>query len=205
MWRRPSAYTLSHRAGWPDGAARGRDGGRNRDREGGRAQARRRRRVGDDRGQLADPVSVNGQPMALISLVDRARALHTAFSDHQITVVNRLVTSDKVAVAFHTVPGTPAPGRPPSGLCRQRARRCRASASTSSPCATGGSSRSGCSPTSCSEFSRLHRHGCRRPVTTCARPLRKSRCGGIPLGRLVPASDGCTRPACRPHGRARAG
>lgn len=49
----------------------------------------------------ADPVSVNGQPMALIALVDRARALHTAFSDHHITVVDRLVTSDKVAVAFH--------------------------------------------------------------------------------------------------------
>ena len=65
--------------------------------------------------------------MALISLVGRARALHTAFSDHQITVVDRLVTSDKVAVAFqhrarHTGPWAtslgvvPATGQEVQGL-----------------------------------------------------------------------------------------
>lgn len=48
----------------------------------------------------ADPVHVNGQLLTLAALVDRARAVHTAFSHHHITVVDRVGSGDKVAVAF---------------------------------------------------------------------------------------------------------
>jgi predicted ester cyclase len=48
----------------------------------------------------ADPVHINGQPVSLAALVDRARAVHTAFSQHHITVVELVENGDKVAVAF---------------------------------------------------------------------------------------------------------
>jgi predicted ester cyclase len=59
----------------------------------------------------ADPVLINGSPMALTELVARARALHEAFSDHEIEVVDRVAQSGKLAVAFrhtarHTGPWT---------------------------------------------------------------------------------------------------
>jgi predicted ester cyclase len=48
----------------------------------------------------ADTVHVNGIALPLAALVDRARAIHAAFSHHHITVVDRVVSGDKVAVAF---------------------------------------------------------------------------------------------------------
>ncbi len=56
--------------------------------------------VSDFAQLYADPVLINGLPVALPALVDRARAIHTAFSRHHITVVDRVVNGDKVAVAF---------------------------------------------------------------------------------------------------------
>ena len=50
-----------------------------------------------------DPVLINGAPMALTDLVARARALHVAFSDHEIEVVDRIAEPGKLALAFrHT-------------------------------------------------------------------------------------------------------
>ena len=48
----------------------------------------------------ADPVHVNGFPLPVAALVDRAAALHPAFSRHHITVVEHVVSGDKIAVAF---------------------------------------------------------------------------------------------------------
>ena len=58
-----------------------------------------------------DPVIINGAPMALTDLVARARALHVAFSDHEIEVVDRIAEPGKLAIAFrhsarHTGPWT---------------------------------------------------------------------------------------------------
>jgi len=75
----------------------------------------------------ADTVHINGLPLALAALVDRAHAIHSAFSHHHITVVDRVVNGDKVAVAFrhrarHTGPWptsmgvVPATGKEVHGL-----------------------------------------------------------------------------------------
>lgn len=48
----------------------------------------------------ADPVHVNGLPIPLAALVERARAVHMAFTHHHITVVDRVANGDKVALAF---------------------------------------------------------------------------------------------------------
>lgn len=47
-----------------------------------------------------DPVLINGAPVALADLVARARALHVAFSDHEIQVVDRVAQPGKLAIAF---------------------------------------------------------------------------------------------------------
>jgi predicted ester cyclase len=59
----------------------------------------------------ADPVVINGTPMTLPDLVARARALHVAFTDHEIEVVDRVAQPGKLAIAFrhsatHTGPWT---------------------------------------------------------------------------------------------------
>ncbi len=59
----------------------------------------------------ADPVRINGTAVALSDLVARAQALHAAFSDHEIEVVDRVVQDGKLAIAFrhaarHTGPWT---------------------------------------------------------------------------------------------------
>ena len=59
----------------------------------------------------ADPVLINGAPMSLPDLVARARALHGAFSDHEMEVVDRIAQPGKLAIAFrhsarHTGPWT---------------------------------------------------------------------------------------------------
>ncbi|HET6530064.1 MAG TPA: ester cyclase [Actinoplanes sp.] len=69
----------------------------------------------------ADPVIINGAPMPVADLVARAAALHRAFSDHTIEVVDRVAAPGKLTVAFrhtarHTGPwATPLGEIPPSG------------------------------------------------------------------------------------------
>ena len=69
-----------------------------------------------------DPVLINGTPMTLPDLVARARALHAAFSDHEIEVVDRVAQPGKLAIAFrhrarHTGPwATPMGDIAPTGV-----------------------------------------------------------------------------------------
>ena len=74
-----------------------------------------------------DPVSTNGAAMAVTDLVARARALHTAFPEHVIEVVEEVPAPGKLTVAFrhaarHTGAWTtplgefPATGRVVTGL-----------------------------------------------------------------------------------------
>jgi hypothetical protein len=69
-----------------------------------------------------DPVLINGAPMSLSDLVARARALHAAFSEHEIEVVDRIEQPGKLAVAFrhtarHTGPwATPVGEIAPTGV-----------------------------------------------------------------------------------------
>jgi hypothetical protein len=44
-----------------------------------------------------DPVTINGTPVPVAGLVDRARALHAAFTDHTIEIVDRVETPGKLA------------------------------------------------------------------------------------------------------------
>jgi ketosteroid isomerase-like protein len=71
----------------------------------------------------ADPLTVNGARMARADLVTRARALHVAYSDIDMEILDLIATADRVVVAFvmrarHTGPlttplGVVAPtGRP---------------------------------------------------------------------------------------------
>ncbi len=55
------------------------------------------------RALYTDPVLINGAPMAVADLVARARALHAAFTEHEIEVVDRVAQPGKLAIAFrHT-------------------------------------------------------------------------------------------------------
>ncbi|GAA3342366.1 hypothetical protein GCM10020358_37090 [Amorphoplanes nipponensis] len=69
----------------------------------------------------ADPVTINGVPMPVADLVARAAALHAAFTDHVIEVVDRVSAPGKLTVAFrhrarHTGPWrTPLGELPPTG------------------------------------------------------------------------------------------
>jgi hypothetical protein len=50
-----------------------------------------------------DPVMINGVSVPVVELVARARALHEAFTDHVIDVVEQVSASGKLAIAFrHT-------------------------------------------------------------------------------------------------------
>jgi SnoaL-like polyketide cyclase len=58
-----------------------------------------------------DPVLINGTPLPVPDLVARARALHSAFTDHDIRIVERIAEPGKLAIAFrhtarHTGPWT---------------------------------------------------------------------------------------------------
>ena len=62
-----------------------------------------------------DPVLVNGTPLTIADLVDRARALHTAFTGQQHEVLDVVEAPGKLAVAFrltadHTGPWATALG-----------------------------------------------------------------------------------------------
>jgi hypothetical protein len=69
----------------------------------------------------ADPVVINEVPFAVTALVERARQLHVAFSEHEIEVVDRVEAPGKLTVAFkhrakHTgVWRTPLGDFPPTG------------------------------------------------------------------------------------------
>jgi predicted ester cyclase len=63
----------------------------------------------------ADPVLVNGAPVSVDDLVQRARSLHAAFSSLRADILQVVEAADSLAVAFnlrgrHTGP-YPAPGR----------------------------------------------------------------------------------------------
>jgi hypothetical protein len=68
-----------------------------------------------------DPVTINGVPMPVSDLVDRARALHEAFTEHELEIVDRVEAPGKLTVAFrhrarHTgVWRTPLGDLPPTG------------------------------------------------------------------------------------------
>jgi len=51
----------------------------------------------------ADPVTINGTPMSVADLVARATALHRAFTDHEIEIVDRVEAPGKLTVAFRHV------------------------------------------------------------------------------------------------------
>jgi hypothetical protein len=56
------------------------------------------------RAVYADPVTINGTAWPVADLVERARALHVAFTEHVVEVVDRVEEPGKVAIAFrHTV------------------------------------------------------------------------------------------------------
>ncbi|WP_127504702.1 ester cyclase [Actinoplanes solisilvae] len=75
-----------------------------------RASARGRRRtrtLGGAGGRAgafarlyADPVVINGVPMSVADLVVRASALHTAFTEHVIEIVDRVAAPGQLTVAF---------------------------------------------------------------------------------------------------------
>jgi SnoaL-like polyketide cyclase len=73
------------------------------------------------RGVYADPVIVNDAPLAVTDLVARARALHTAFTEHAIDIVDQVAAPGKLTLAFrhtarHTgVWTTPLGDLPPTG------------------------------------------------------------------------------------------
>ncbi|MBU2664750.1 ester cyclase [Actinoplanes bogorensis] len=75
----------------------------------------------DFRLVYADPVVINGTPMTVTDLVARASALHSAFTDHEFEIVDRVRAPGKLTVAFrhrarHTgVWSTPLGDLPPTG------------------------------------------------------------------------------------------
>jgi predicted ester cyclase len=52
------------------------------------------------REAYADPVMVNGAPMPVAGLVDRARTLQRAFDQLEMHIVDAVETSDRVVLAF---------------------------------------------------------------------------------------------------------
>ena len=68
------------------------------------------------RAVYTDPVTINGTPWPVADLVERARALHAAFTEHVVEVVDRVEAPDKVAIAFrHTARHTPLGELAPTG------------------------------------------------------------------------------------------
>jgi predicted ester cyclase len=49
----------------------------------------------------ADPVSINGSPTPVSSLVERARALQRAFEGRTIEIVDQVETPDRLVFAFY--------------------------------------------------------------------------------------------------------
>jgi hypothetical protein len=73
------------------------------------------------RSVYADPVTVNGVPMPVPALVERARALQRAYEGLRAELLDRVETQDRLVVAFvmhgrHTGPlVTPLGTLPPTG------------------------------------------------------------------------------------------
>jgi predicted ester cyclase len=73
----------------------------------------------------ADPLVVNGQPMTVPQLVDRAQALQQAFEGLSMQIVDQVETSDRLVIAFimrgrHVGPYASALGDiPPTGRAVQ--------------------------------------------------------------------------------------
>lgn len=69
----------------------------------------------------ADPLVVNGTPMTVAQLVDRARSLQQSFDGLSMQIVDRIDTSDRLVIAFlmrgrHVGPYTSPLGTiPPTG------------------------------------------------------------------------------------------
>jgi predicted ester cyclase len=69
----------------------------------------------------ADPVVVNGAPMTVAQLVDRARSLQQAFEGLSMQILDRVETRDRIVLAFtmrgrHVGPyGSPLGVVPPTG------------------------------------------------------------------------------------------
>jgi SnoaL-like polyketide cyclase len=72
-------------------------------------------------GVYADPVVVNGAPMTVAQLVERARSLQTSFQDLSMQIVDRVETPERLVIAFlmrgrHVGPYASALGTvPPTG------------------------------------------------------------------------------------------
>jgi predicted ester cyclase len=70
----------------------------------------------------ADPVLVNGSPLSSAGMVDRSRALHRAFDDVQLDLLDVVEAPERMVVAFvlrgrHVGPlATPIGIVPPTGL-----------------------------------------------------------------------------------------
>jgi hypothetical protein len=71
--------------------------------------------VGAFSAVYADLVTVNGTPVPVADLVARARALHMAFADHVIELVDRVEGPDKLAIAFRHTARHVGPWQTPMG------------------------------------------------------------------------------------------
>ena len=76
----------------------------------------------------ADPVTVNGTPMSVADLVQRARMLQGAFTELRMEVVHDYELPSRIVVAFfmhgrHTGPLVTTAGTVPATGRRQRSRR----------------------------------------------------------------------------------
>ena len=64
------------------------------------------------RDVYADPVTINGAAWPVADLVERARALHAAFTEHAVEVVDRVETPGKLVIAFRLFAAMPPFGAP---------------------------------------------------------------------------------------------
>jgi hypothetical protein len=67
------------------------------------------------RAVYADPVAINGTAWPVADLVERARGLHTAFTEHTIEIVDRVAAPGKLAIAFRHAARHTGPWRTPLG------------------------------------------------------------------------------------------
>jgi hypothetical protein len=63
-----------------------------------------------------DPVLINGTPVAVVDLVARAQALHVAFNEHDIRIVERIEEPGKLAIAFRHTARHTGPWATPVGV-----------------------------------------------------------------------------------------
>jgi hypothetical protein len=55
-----------------------------------------------------DPVLINGVPVPVLELVGHARTLHSAFTEHDIRITERIDEPGKLAIAFRHTAATGA-------------------------------------------------------------------------------------------------